>query len=223
MAPEVWSALSATVVARAASQLSRDAVIGDQLSDTENSDSEDDGEMVDNAVRQQPAQSKGEKGSILGTTLLQPDQPASPAIAAGTLPVLSVQQASVPDELQFLEVNPADQPEQPCLVSSAKASDLNSTECQGSCTEPMQGVVIGSADLNVLVKLPSGSLLPVRGSSAALLGDWKQRLLAHCGLNVSAEANFGLALGFSALDEGRSALSNDVNAGDVVTLFEGSH
>ena len=174
-------------------------------------------------MRQQPAQIKGGKGSILGTTLLQPDQPASPAIAAGTLPVLSVQQASVPEELQFLEVNHANQPEQPCLVPSAKASDLNSIEGEGSRTEPMQGVVIGSADLEVLVKLPSGSLLPVRGSSAAPLGDWKQRILAHCGLSVSTEANFGLALGFSALDEARSALSNDVNAGDVVTLFERSH
>ena len=54
------------------------------------------------------------------------------------------------------------------------------------------------------------------------LQDWKRRLLGHCGLDIAREPSFGLALGFSVLDESRSVTSNDVCAGDEVTLFERS-
>ena len=76
------------------------------------------------------------------------------------------------------------------------------------------------ATIEFLIQLPSGSLLPVRGSSAEPLGLWKKRIIAHCGMAPDSSADFGFSLGSAALDEQKSALANDVNQGDVVALFE---
>ena len=213
MVREVWSALSAAVVVRAASQLSRDAVIDDFFSETDTSGSDDDDETMETTEELQSAQSKVEKELALGTVLLQPDQPASPKTVAVNLSVLpSDQRPSAEVEMsQLVEPN-----------KSRPPADSNDDERQETSTEPMQGVELGPGDLDVLVKLPSGSMLPFRASSCALLRDWKHRILSHCGLHGAAEANFGLALGFAVLDEGRSAISNDLSVGDVITLFERS-
>ena len=49
---------------------------------------------------------------------------------------------------------------------------------------------------------------------------WKARLLAHCGIDPAREDEFGLALGFAALNDSLSAASCDLQTGDRLTLYE---
>ena len=64
--------------------------------------------------------------------------------------------------------------------------------------------------LEILVALPSGSVLPVRGPPGEPLRLWKSRLLAHCGIDPAREYEFGLALGIAPLDDNLSAASCDL-------------
>ena len=77
-----------------------------------------------------------------------------------------------------------------------------------------------SGVLEILVMLPSGSVLPARGPPGEPLRMWKARLLAHCGIDPAREHEFGLALGFSPLDDDLAASSCDLQTGDRLTLYE---
>ena len=69
-------------------------------------------------------------------------------------------------------------------------------------------------------RLPSGSCLPLQVIVTEAVGAAKARVLAHCGLDAALAPGLGLALGFAALDDARSWRGNDVQAGDVVALFQ---
>jgi hypothetical protein len=60
----------------------------------------------------------------------------------------------------------------------------------------------------------------MRGDPAELLRSWKERILRHCGLPPSLDAEFGLAAGRVALDENQTAAFNDVSTGDTLLLFQ---
>ena len=78
----------------------------------------------------------------------------------------------------------------------------------------------GEKGLEVLVLLPSGSVLPMRGVAAEPMAAWKSRLLGHCGVPLDRGSDFGLSLGYVAINEEKSATANDVCQGDSLILFE---
>ncbi len=77
--------------------------------------------------------------------------------------------------------------------------------------------------LAVLVQLPSGSLQPATGLPSEQVGCFKARILTLCGVPLARAADFGLALGFAALDEERTMESNDISQGDILRMFERGH
>ena len=77
--------------------------------------------------------------------------------------------------------------------------------------------------LMVLVQLPSGSLLSASGLPSEQVGCFKARMLTLCGVPLARAADFGLALGFAALDEERTMESHDISQGDILKMFERGH
>ena len=75
------------------------------------------------------------------------------------------------------------------------------------------------ATITLAVRLPTGSVLPVRVSDLLVAGSLLERLRAECGLPESAQPRLGLALGYAALDLSRSLRENDVEGGDTLTLL----
>jgi hypothetical protein len=102
------------------------------------------------------------------------------------------------------EDGPASQEDQsPAVLQQATPMDAEETE------EPA---------VTLAVRLPTGSILPVRVSRQYSTGCLLERLRTECGLPDSAQHRLGLALGFAALDLSRSLRENDVQEGDTLEL-----
>jgi hypothetical protein len=69
------------------------------------------------------------------------------------------------------------------------------------------------------VRLPTGSVLPVKAHKRLTAGALLARLVAECGLPPAAQDSLGLSLGYIALNLSASLRENDVLAGDTITLF----
>ena len=69
------------------------------------------------------------------------------------------------------------------------------------------------------VRLPTGSVLPVKAHKRLTAGALLARLVAECGLPPTAQDSLGLSLGYAALNLTASLRENDVLAGDTVVLF----
>ena len=74
--------------------------------------------------------------------------------------------------------------------------------------------------LRLLVRLPSGALMPVHAPTTALAAELMAALLGQCAWPAAAVARAGLALAGMALVEDRSLVGNGVEDGDTLAVFE---
>ena len=74
-----------------------------------------------------------------------------------------------------------------------------------------------SSGLRLLVRLPTGSLLPLAAGADELVSEFVGRVLLACGL-PQGSASFGLSLGLDALRDALSLASNAVRDGDTLDL-----
>ena len=74
--------------------------------------------------------------------------------------------------------------------------------------------------LHLLVRLPSGRMMPVNAPSTASVADLKGAVLTRCAWPAEAVARAGLALADMALAEARSLAGNGVEDGDTLVVFE---
>ena len=119
--------------------------------------------------------------------------------------------------VEDLELDSA--PNMPMCTLSPQVQHSELSQADGpeatSMSEDQSAVAV-----DVLIRLPSGSLLPMRGLCSDRLATWKGRVLSHCGVSPDKASDFGLALGFAALNEQATASANDVCHGDTLSLFE---
>ena len=83
---------------------------------------------------------------------------------------------------------------------------------------PMEAEEGEEPPVTVAVRLPTGSVLPVRLCRQYTAGNLLERLRTECGLPDSAQSRLGLALGFAMLDPSRTLRENDVQEGDTLEL-----
>ena len=69
------------------------------------------------------------------------------------------------------------------------------------------------------VRLPTGSILPVRVHRRLTAGELLTRVVEKCGLLPSARDALGLSWGYVALNLASSLRENDVVAGDTLDLY----
>lgn len=96
--------------------------------------------------------------------------------------------------------------------------DVPAEEAQGEEAAPMEAEAAEEPPITLAVRLPTGSVLPVRVSRTYNTGVLLERLRAECGLPDSAQRRLGLALGFAPLDLARSLRENDIQEGDTLEL-----
>ena len=204
VAAEVWSALSAAVVARAADQLCRhsESLVRFPVDEEEQDDVEDSADECSNTEGElRGTQAMGESGHDL-----EPDESwdgdADEVSSRGPHALGNV---LVQPGCDLLEQNA---PVDTSLASPAPNAMLPATQDEDA-PEPCQ----------LCVKLPSGAPLPCTPDLSKTAGELKAAVLVHCGHPASALDAFGLALGYEVLADGASLRAGDVRAGDTLTLF----
>ena len=104
-------------------------------------------------------------------------------------------------------------PEPPVPATSTSKDELD--------VDPPQALIFvpPPARCRILVRLPSGSAFPLSVDLTDSAAAVKLRVLARCGLPPAAAEQFGLALGYAALDDHSSLHSADVQDGDTLVVF----
>ena len=77
----------------------------------------------------------------------------------------------------------------------------------------------GPPSVSLLVKFPSGAVMPSVAFLQETVGQLRARVLAGAGVPVREHEKFGVALGFEGLPEDRAVGSFDLQQGDTVSLF----
>ncbi len=252
VASEVWSALSAAVLARPASQLSRHAFLlqascqampGGDVADVSDSDRAAEEESPPSLSGSLPL------SSVLGTSTGASVQPDAAAIQRSGVvmvvdddenPEISRDEAKAADSGTLGKSTGAYTPKPGAADQNlqAAAGGGGSTVADGAMAEmelpepamaldgqdaPRGAAGANGSELALRLRLPSGAVLPMRATTGSTLADLKDRVRQQLGW-ASAWPDFGLALGYAALVDERTLAGNDLASGDILTLYlrEGS-
>ena len=71
----------------------------------------------------------------------------------------------------------------------------------------------------IVLRLPSGALLPVAMDLQETVQGLKQRVIRHCGWTADVTEQVGITLGFEAMEDSKTLLSCDVQEGDILGVY----
>ena len=249
---EVWSALSAALVARAAAQLCRhmdDEVLGGDAASDSNGEDDSDRESMNNVshdVGEDVVDEDAEKDVVdEDTTEDVVDEDVAEEVvvedvktagkaeenhepAIGVLGIV----AGEPDPISAcgsssLGIRPDQQPHPATEVVGVPAGDSHpeaAVAAPAASLEQAATAMDAEAEppppLHLLIRLPSGRLMPVNAPSTASVADLKAAVLTRCAWPAEAMPRAGLALADMALAEARSLAGNGVEDGDTLVVFE---